>query len=184
MLIRLFCFCFGLLAVSSLYAQTESDYIRMLGEYMGGELEESIPNGRIDILTDQYAIEVEFAAKWKNSIGQALWYALNTQHQPAIILILESQEDNRLAIMLESTLDYAGLEHVQVWKYPADFPGLNIERTMEIIRQERLQDAGFKTPFWLTINSNKRHREGCSNYEHSNGRYCREDEGIPAGCCH
>lgn len=184
MLTRLVCFCLGLLVTSSLYAQTESDYIRMLGEYLGGELEESIPNGRIDILTDQYAIEVEFAAKWKNSIGQALWYALNTQHQPAIILILESREDNRLAIMLESTLTYAGLEHVQVWKYPTDFPTLNIDQAMESFRQERLQGAGQKTAFWLTINSNKRHKESCSQYEHSNGRYCREDEGTPAGCCH
>lgn len=44
---------------------------------------------RVDCLTDKYAIEVEFAPKWAESIGQSLYYASQTGRQAGIVLILE-----------------------------------------------------------------------------------------------
>ncbi len=47
---------------------------------------------RVDCLVDEYAIEVDFAQKWAESIGQSLYYAAKTSRKPAVLLILEDQE--------------------------------------------------------------------------------------------
>lgn len=48
---------------------------------------------RVDILDEEYAYEVEFAGKWKESIGQALHYGDIFKRKGAIVLIVESQKD-------------------------------------------------------------------------------------------
>lgn len=45
---------------------------------------------RVDCLTDEYAVEVDFAEKWAEAIGQALFYALKTGKKPGIVLIMEN----------------------------------------------------------------------------------------------
>ena len=49
---------------------------------------------RVDCLTEDMAIEVDFAPKWAESIGQALYYASMTGKKPAVLLILEDEQDN------------------------------------------------------------------------------------------
>lgn len=44
---------------------------------------------RVDCVTSQYALEVDFAPKWAESIGQSLYYSIRTGKQPAVLLILE-----------------------------------------------------------------------------------------------
>lgn len=44
---------------------------------------------RLDIMTDEFAIEVDFANKWAESIGQSLHYASLTGLKPAVLLIVE-----------------------------------------------------------------------------------------------
>ena len=50
-------------------------------------------NTRVDCLTKDYAIEFDFAKKWAESIGQALYYAKMTGKKPAVTLILTQLED-------------------------------------------------------------------------------------------
>ena len=50
---------------------------------------------RVDCLTDEYAIEFDFAYKWAESIGQSLYYAEKTGRKPGIVLILEKDGDER-----------------------------------------------------------------------------------------
>ena len=45
---------------------------------------------RADCVTSQYALEVDFAPKWAESVGQSLYYSLKTGKQPAVLLILEN----------------------------------------------------------------------------------------------
>ena len=47
---------------------------------------------RVDCLTEDYAIEFDFAKKWAESIGQALYYAIATGLKPGIVLILENPQ--------------------------------------------------------------------------------------------
>ena len=45
---------------------------------------------RVDCLTESLAVEVDFANKWSECIGQALYYGSITKKQPACLLILEN----------------------------------------------------------------------------------------------
>lgn len=50
---------------------------------------------RVDCLTETHAVEVEFAPKWKEAIGQSLYYAKKTGKKPGIVLIKERPEDQK-----------------------------------------------------------------------------------------
>lgn len=104
---------------------SEKNYSLYIQSLIGGQREVSIPNGRVDIVTNEYAIEIEKATNWKESIGQALWYAINTNKKPAIILILESDSDYKHLVQLQTTIDYGNLsESITVFAFPNDFEEL------------------------------------------------------------
>jgi len=50
-------------------------------------------NTRVDCLTATHAIEVEFARKWEESIGQSLYYSIMTKKKAGVYLIIESDKD-------------------------------------------------------------------------------------------
>ena len=176
------CF-FLLLLCTCVRAQTESQYIQALATHLKGEQEVTVPGGRVDILNQEYAIEVERAPKWKNSIGQAIWYGLQTNKKPGIILLVENSGQRKYAIQLGSALQYAGLEdRVKVWLWPDDFPG--VLPTPGASSRYDPPEAGVGK-FWLNLNGNKRHTANCRWFGNTKrGRYCSADEGVPAGCCH
>jgi hypothetical protein len=60
---------------------------------LNGAIEYKIKGIRVDILTKEYAIEVDFAKKQYEAIGQALLYSIYTKKKAGIVLI---SEDPRL----------------------------------------------------------------------------------------
>ena len=50
---------------------------------------------RVDCLTEEYAIEFDFADKWAEAIGQSLHYALMTGKKPGIVIIIEKESDKK-----------------------------------------------------------------------------------------
>ena len=55
-----------------------------------GETEYILPDkARVDCLTDTHAIEFDFADKWAESIGQARYYASETDRRAGVVLISE-----------------------------------------------------------------------------------------------
>lgn len=48
---------------------------------------------RVDCLTNNYAVEFDFAKKWAEAIGQSLYYGKMTGKQPTIVLIIEKPND-------------------------------------------------------------------------------------------
>ena len=109
------------------YSEKElSDYIQQL---IGGEREVSVTSGRADLVHLDHAYEIEWANKWKESIGQSLWYALQLNKKPGIILLLRSNKDYKYFIQLNSALQFAGLENsIVVRIFPNDFQTLIDER--------------------------------------------------------
>ncbi len=102
--------------------QYEADYAELIQCELGGEREVHVTSGYVDLLTETLAIEVEFANKWKQAIGQALWYGLQTNKKPAIVLIKRSKSDQKYVVQLGSALNYAGLDgRIQVMIWPEDF---------------------------------------------------------------
>lgn len=115
--------CFSFVSAFSQKLQ-EADYIQLINQHFRGEREVGVNSGRVDIVTDSFAIEVEFAPKWKNAIGQSLWYGLQTNKRPGIVLVKKvgkELEHNKYVIMLHSALDYGGLHDIKVWVWPDDF---------------------------------------------------------------
>ena len=73
---------------------------------------------RIDCLTKTHAIEFDFAYKVYESIGQALYYSIQTQKKPGVVLIVEKPEkDKKIAIFYykgpgQNALSAGGMEVV------------------------------------------------------------------------
>ena len=66
-----------------------------LARQWDGRIEQRIEGGRIDVLTDHYAIEVEFPHKWHEGLGQSLHYASASGRQGVLAVIAYAQgEDN------------------------------------------------------------------------------------------
>ena len=56
---------------------------------------------RVDCLTKDYAVEFDFAKKWAESAGQALYYSKMTGKKPAVAIILTSAADYRYVKRIE-----------------------------------------------------------------------------------
>lgn len=176
--------------ISGLSAQPESYYSGILAQMLDGETEFKVQSGRVDILTDEYAIEVKRASYWKHSIGQALWYGLQTSRKPGIILIMKTLDDRKYGIQLQSSLDYAGLNNVKVWFYPEDFGGsltkVNHVEQSYIEKNNLIQEANNGCQFWINSGSKKntRHNQSCRYYNNTKKGYCtNEKKGSACGQC-
>jgi hypothetical protein len=79
-------------------------------------------NGQKNGEAYKYAFEIEWANNWKEAIGQCLWYALQTNKKPGIIIILRKDSDYKYFVQLNSALKYANLnEKIDVFLFPDDF---------------------------------------------------------------
>ena len=70
----------------------EKCYQNYFAKQVNGSAEVLMPdNTRCDIPTEDLAIEVDFAYKWAEAIGQSLHYAKMMNRQAAIIIILKKK---------------------------------------------------------------------------------------------
>lgn len=65
----------------------ESAWSDALSKKMDGLREKHVSSGRIDVLTQDLAIEVEKIDKWHEGIGQALHYGLYSGKHPTLAII-------------------------------------------------------------------------------------------------
>ena len=90
---------FNLLLTFSLEAKhlhKEKVYQEHFCKAYGGVTEYKLKDKtRVDCLLQDYAIEVDFASKWAESIGQSLHYALQTSKKPAVLLIMEDKKKDQ-----------------------------------------------------------------------------------------
>jgi len=74
---------------------------------------------RVDCLIDTHAIEVDFAKKWAESIGQSLYYASQTSRKPAVLLIMEDEERDQKYL---DRLEKVSITHnIDIWIINKDF---------------------------------------------------------------
>lgn len=52
---------------------SEKEYSIYIQSLIGGEREYHIENGRVDLVTKDFAFEIERANNWKEAIGQSDW---------------------------------------------------------------------------------------------------------------
>lgn len=78
--------------------KSESDYRDTWCEDQDGQAEVVLEDlTRVDCLTEEFAVEVDWAHKWAESIGQARYYAEMTGREPAVLLIVGPGEARFLA---------------------------------------------------------------------------------------
>ena len=114
------------LALPAHAAETESDYRDRL--CAGMQMEVRLPNGtRADCMTDRLAIEVDFASKWAEAIGQSMNYSASTGKQPAVILICKRGTERKCLnwSLLTSETATAWRLPLTVWLCGSDAPSLD-----------------------------------------------------------
>ncbi|MBE0498484.1 MAG: hypothetical protein IBX43_04500 [Campylobacterales bacterium] len=75
------------LALQAKHLHKEKVYQEHFCKAFGGVAEHILPDRtRVDCLLDTYAIEVDFAQKWAESIGQSLYYASQATRSVGISL--------------------------------------------------------------------------------------------------
>ena len=110
-------------SISNVYAEPhtfpEYRYRDAWCNKMEGKTEYRLDDGTsVDCVTNDYAIEVEFAPKHYEAIGQALFYALKTGKQAGIVVILENGNDGRY---MDRLYLVAKSERIKIWAIvPAD----------------------------------------------------------------
>lgn len=98
----------------------EKDYQKVWCDAHCGSMEVILPDkARVDCVTATHAIEFDFAPKWAESIGQALYYGEVLQKQPGIVLIIENLEKDQKYINRVRTV--AVKNGITLWlMYPED----------------------------------------------------------------
>jgi len=74
---------------------------------------------RVDCLLNEYAIEVDFAKKWAESIGQSLYYASQTSRKAAVLLIMEDLEKDEK--YLRRLKDVSQKHGIEIWVIDQEF---------------------------------------------------------------
>jgi hypothetical protein len=172
------------LFANSCLAQNEAWYIESINQsHFGGRTEVSMTGGRADIVDDNYAIEVEFANKWKDAIGQSLWYGLQLERQPGIVLIMKTIQDRKYGIMLQSAIDYAGLtDKIKVWFYPEDF-GIPFAQPVQKFIEERQEVVQTNGQYSYNKSSGIRHNSRCTYFSCKSCEPSSRDKGKGCGRC-
>jgi len=67
---------------------------------------------RADCITDEYAIEFDFAKKYYEAIGQSLLYSIEANKKAGIVLILENTKDYKYLKRLQIVAD---VYNIKVW---------------------------------------------------------------------
>ena len=85
-----------------------------------GETEYILPDkARVDCVTETHAIEFDFAKKWAESIGQALYYAEVLRKIPGVVLISENSEKDQKFIKRITTV--AEKNGITLWIITPDY---------------------------------------------------------------
>lgn len=96
-------------------APKEHDYQLEWCANAGGVAEVQLKDRtRVDCLTSEYAIEVDFARKWAEAPFQALHYARLTGLKPGVVLICRKAKDKRYLKRLMGNLEFWKID-IKVW---------------------------------------------------------------------
>jgi len=84
----------GLMLCLLVPVQTEREHQARLAPKYSAKAEIVLwDDTRVDLLSQDYAIEIDFGPKWGEAIGQALYYSIVTGKPAAIILLVKSGEE-------------------------------------------------------------------------------------------
>ena len=156
----------------------ESLWRDALAEKLGGQTEVRVPEGRVDVLTDEEAIEVDFQHKWKEGLGQCLVYARATNRRPVLALITYGENAEETTRHTEALFAVAE-EHCA--SNGVRLLVLRPSRNDEFVRADPTKKGKPVVKHCLSP-SGVRHNSGCRYYS-PDAKPCGPDEGRPCGVC-
>ena len=188
-------FLITLFGPALLLAQSISEYdwqVAFNRLVVHGQLEVTIPTGRIDILTNEHAIEVDHVRNYRAGIKQALHYAAAKDRKAGLALLIDGNGDTAQALedarrlCLESNVQFWLInEHVTVNDLLAQKGTAATSATVLPLMGDAT--TGVQTAqktHWLNTSTGVRHNAGCRWFGNTtSGRYCPANEGRACGTC-
>ena len=111
-----------LLCSSVAFGATEAEHCRRLAPKYGADTEVRMWDGtRVDLMNSEYAFEVDFARKWAEGVGQAVYYGHLTGKKPALILLAQKNEA-RFVYRAQTTAAATGVRVFVEWIRPEPLP--------------------------------------------------------------
>lgn len=184
-----------LVAVVAMGAEyTENDWqVAFNAKVTHGKLEVEIATGRIDVLTDTHAIEVDHARNYRSGIKQALQYAAETKKTPGLALFLDGAQDTAQAVDAARKLcQQAGVtfwlinEYVSVSELATlKSKGGSLPPPVTPKQSQGVQPASqVEQAYWINTKSGIRHNRNCKWFGNTvNGRPCGATDGRPCKQC-
>lgn len=150
-----------------------------------GKLEVPVSTGRVDIVTEQFVVEVDKVSKYAEGIQQALKYAQATGKTPVLALYIDG-EKNGYELLQQA--DKLCKEKGVVLLLANCYVSVNDLISLVLVANSDSSDsdvsaAGDDSNYWLTISSGIRHNSSCRYYMNSNGRKCTKSEGRACKIC-
>lgn len=173
-----------LLPLSLLAKQYESYYQDLFADKIGGRTEVvANDNTRCDILTSEYAIEVDFARKWAEAIGQSLNYGKEFDRKSGILLILEKPSDKKHLNRIHKIINSYELP-ITVWEIDAEtsvelnttkeaMAPNSVEPSMDSVTPTGIRESDASAEpvgYWIS-STGKTHNHGCRYYGKGNGEH-------------
>ncbi|RKX30598.1 MAG: hypothetical protein DRP22_04955 [Verrucomicrobia bacterium] len=149
-----------------------------LAKVLGGQREASVEGGRVDVLTEQWAIELDWPHKWHEGIGQVLHYAMLTDRKPVLALMSHARSPE--------TMHRKTLQRLELVEKTCRAYGIRLLVLLPQRPPHRSSSTGKRggAQFWLNTRTGVRHRPGCRYYRNTEeGRPCTADEGRPCALC-
>lgn len=157
----------------------ESFWRDELARQWHGKTEQTVDCGRVDVLTDREAVEVEFQHKWHEGLGQALHYASMTGKKGVLALIVYARGDENLRARSKHQLELIERECTENGiRMVVLFPNRG-----EAFPHTGRPMADGPPQYWLCTGSRIRHNDECVYFGKSKGRPCGSNEGRPCKAC-
>lgn len=184
--------CFGQ-TPSSAQSVSESDWqVAFNRLVVRGQLEVTLPTGRVDILTNEHAIEVDHVRNYRSGIKQALHYAAASKRKAGLALLIDGGGDTAQALdearrlCTESDVQFWLInEYVSVNDLLAQKGASASSASHQSLTDDQspsVQPA--QKTHWLNTSSDVRHNASCRWFGNTkNGRYCQANEGQACGTC-
>ena len=167
-------FLYGFLFSLCLSAkQSERFYQEKFAKEIDGQVEVIMKDGtRCDILTSTHAIEVDFARKWAEAIGQCLHYSFHTGKKPAVALIVLDPSDNKYINRVKQISSDFNLD-IEIYQ----IDGNDAPKVLPKVHAEG------EKKFWIT-SSGKTHNKKCRYFGMTeSGRYSDKPSGQNCKVC-
>jgi hypothetical protein len=102
------------------HTHPEKYYQQIWCKENNGEIEYILEDkSRVDCITTNYAVELDFAPKWAECIGQALYYGIATNKKPVCLLIIEKNKDFKYYKRAKKVVDNINIDllYIKANKY-------------------------------------------------------------------